>query len=150
MKSRKFTRHGQEWELPDAFYRVSIKLFIKNEKDELLVVKDTTTDTWEVPGGGIDHGETIKQTAEREIREELGVELTKFDETPVVVTLGLHPNNYMTLMTYYWGTLSSYDFTLEEKFESKFVDKEEFLNLAMLGDELPIREHADLIWPSVS
>src|SRR6266540_4453287 len=147
MKSRKFTRDGQDWELPDAFYRVSVKLIIKNQNDELLVVKDTATDTWKVPGGGLDHGETIKQTAEREVQEELGVDLVEFDETPIVITLGLHPRNYMTLMTYYWGALSNYNFKLEEKFESKFVDKAEFLNLEMLGDESPIQKHSDLIWP---
>jgi 8-oxo-dGTP diphosphatase len=146
MKSRKFVKEDREWELPDAFYRVSIKLIIKNSEDKLLVVMDKNTDDWEVPGGGLDHGETIKQTAEREIQEELGVKLLKFDDKPIVITLGLHPNNYMTLMQYYWGELSDYDFTLEEKFESKFVDKEEFLNLKMMADESPIQKHANLIW----
>lgn len=147
MKSRKFVKEGREWELPDAFYRVSIKLVIKNSEDKLLVVMDKTTNDWEVPGGGLDHGETIKQTAEREIQEELGVKLVKFNDAPIVVTVGLHPNNYMTLMQYYWGELSNYDFMLEEKFESKFVDKEEFLSLKMMGDESPIQKHANLIWP---
>jgi 8-oxo-dGTP diphosphatase len=150
MKSRKFVREGREWELPDAFYRVSIKLIIKNSEDKLLVVMDKNTDDWEVPGGGLDHGETIKQTAEREIQEELGVRLLKFDDKPIVITLGTHPNNYMTLMQYYRGELSGYDFTLEEKFESKFVDKEEFLNLKMMPDESPIQKHANLIWPEQS
>lgn len=146
-KSRKFIREGREWEIPDAFYRVSIKLIIKDEDDRLLVVQDTTNGSWEVPGGGLDNGETIAQTARREIQEELGVKLIKCDEDAVAITLGLHPNNYMTLMFYYLGTLSDYSFMLEDKFTSQFVTKDEFLGLNMLGDEAPIKQHADKIWP---
>jgi 8-oxo-dGTP pyrophosphatase MutT (NUDIX family) len=144
--SRKFTREGREWEIPDAFYRVSIKLIIK-DGDRLLVVQDTTNGTWEVPGGGLDNGETIEQTAKREIQEELGVTLTDFNDKPIAMTLGLHPNNYMTLMLYYHGKLSGYDFTLESKFESQFVTKDEFLGLKMMTDESPIKQHVDKIWP---
>jgi len=147
MKPRKIIRDGREWEIPDAFYRISIKVLIKDDSDKLLVVQDTTNNTWEVPGGGLDHGETIQQTAAREIQEELGVKLLESSDEPVAITLGEHPNNYPTLMLYYRGTLSDFDFTLEKKFTSAFVDKGEFLSLAMLGDEAPIKQCADKIWP---
>ncbi|HSX29376.1 MAG TPA: NUDIX hydrolase [Candidatus Saccharimonadales bacterium] len=147
IESRKFTREGREWEIPDAFYRVSIKVIIKDGHDRLLVVQDTTDGSWEIPGGGLDNGETIEQAAKREIREELGVELVKFSDEPVAMTLGLHPNNYMTLMLYYQGALSGHDFAPESKFKSQFVVKEEFLNLKMMADELPIKQHTDKIWP---
>jgi len=147
MASRKFTREGRQWEIPDAFYRVSIKLIIKDDHDRLLVVEDTTNGMWEVPGGGLDNGESIEQTAKREVQEELGVELTEFTGEPLAMTLGLHPNNYMALMLYYRGTLSGYHFNLEPKFESRFVTKNEFLTLKMLSDESPIKEHVDKIWP---
>lgn len=32
MKSRKIMRDGQKWEIPDAFYRISIKVLIKNHE----------------------------------------------------------------------------------------------------------------------
>jgi len=147
IESRKFTREGRQWEIPDAFYRVSIKLIIKDDHSRLLVVQDTTDGSWEVPGGGLDNGETIEQTAKREIQEELGVELVKFNDKTIAMTLGLHPNNYMTLMMYYWGALSDYNFNLESKFESKFVTRDEFLGLKMMSDESPIKQHVDKIWP---
>jgi 8-oxo-dGTP pyrophosphatase MutT (NUDIX family) len=146
MKSRRIIRDGRKWEIPDAFYRVSIKILIKDHDDKLLVVQDTTNGTWEVPGGGLDHGETIEQTAKREIREELGVELLQFGEEPVAITVGQHPNNYLTLMLYYWGELANDNFALEKKFESRLVDRDEFLGLNMLGDELPIKQHVVKIW----
>jgi 8-oxo-dGTP pyrophosphatase MutT (NUDIX family) len=147
MKSRKIIRDGREWEIPDAFYRVSIKILVKNSSDKLLVVQDTTNNTWEVPGGGLDHGETIKQAAIREIQEELGVELLECDDEPLAITLGEHFNNYLTLMVYYKGKLSGFDFTPEQKFISAFVDRDDFLSLAMLDDEAPIKEFVDRIWP---
>lgn len=146
MKSRKIIRDGQDWEIPDAFYRISIKILVKNRDDKILVVQDTTNDTWEIPGGGLDHGETIEQTAKREIQEELGVELLRFGEEPIAITIGQHPNNYLTLMLYYWGELASGSFNLEKKFKSTFVDRDEFLRLEMLGDELPIKQHVAKIW----
>ena len=146
MNVRKIVRDGREWEIPDAFYRISIKVLIKNPDNKLLVVQDTTNGTWEVPGGGLDHGETIEQTAKREIQEELGVVLTECENEPIAITLGEHPNNYPTLMLYYRGKLSSYDFMLEKKFNSNFVTQEEFLELVMLDDEAPIKKHAAKIW----
>src|ERR1700739_3514268 len=101
MKTRKFVREGRDWELPDTFYRVAIKLIIKDSNDKLLVLKDLTDNSWELPGGGLDHGETAIQTARREINEELGVKLTKFVDTPHVIEPGTHPHNYMVVKLYY-------------------------------------------------
>ncbi len=146
MHTMTFSKDGKMWELPDAFYRVSIKLIVKNPQDELLVLKENSTGQWELPGGGLDHGETIRQTVEREVREELSVQLSSLSETAVVTEVGMHPDNYATVKIYYRATLSSYDFIHEDGFESKFVTESEFLQLPMAGDESPIQKHATLIW----
>ncbi|MCK9894606.1 NUDIX hydrolase [Frankia sp. AgB32] len=44
--------------------------------DELLLVFDRYRHRWELPGGGIDSGETPRETAVRELREESGYEVT--------------------------------------------------------------------------
>ena len=54
---------------PNTFYRVSLKAIIRNEKGEVLVVKEKS-DSWNLPGGGIDHGETVEQALKRELYEE--------------------------------------------------------------------------------
>jgi len=141
----KFIKDGKSYELPDAFYRISIKLIIKDDQDRLLVLQDSDTG-WELPGGGLDHGETIQQTAAREVQEELAVELKDFNEEIVAIEPGLHPDKYRTLKIYYQAELSSFDFTLEEGFEYAFVDRQQFINLDMPGDESPIKQHIDRIW----
>lgn len=50
------------------------------EGDKILVVRrvahdDTLAGEWELPGGGVDSGETIEQGATRELNEETGLEI---------------------------------------------------------------------------
>ncbi len=61
--------HGK---YPNTFYRVSIKALIKNDAGEVLVVKEHQ-DKWELPGGGLDHGESIHDCLKRELQEELNL-----------------------------------------------------------------------------
>lgn len=42
------------------------------EEDNLLLVRHNKRDTWEIPGGHHEDGETISETAERELYEETG------------------------------------------------------------------------------
>jgi 8-oxo-dGTP diphosphatase len=48
--------------------------------DSVLLVRISSrgfhTDSWTLPGGGVDHGETPRATVVREVREECGVECT--------------------------------------------------------------------------
>lgn len=57
----------------DFLYRVSIKGLVRNEHDEVLVVKETGRDWWDLPGGGMDHGEDLKTTIAREMKEEVNL-----------------------------------------------------------------------------
>lgn len=54
---------------PQAMYRVSLKAIIRNEKDEVLVVREDGDD-WSLPGGGVDHGEDVMTALKRELYEE--------------------------------------------------------------------------------
>jgi len=57
----------------DYLYRISIKGLIKNEKGEVLVVKETGRNYWDLPGGGMDHAENIKLAITRELKEEVNL-----------------------------------------------------------------------------
>lgn len=54
---------------PQAMYRVSLKAIIRNEKGEVLVVREDGDD-WSLPGGGVDHGEDVMTALKRELYEE--------------------------------------------------------------------------------
>lgn len=58
----------------DYLYRVSIKALIRNENGEVLVVKEAGRTWWDLPGGGMDHEESIKSALARELKEEVNLE----------------------------------------------------------------------------
>ena len=51
-------------------------VIVRNEKGEMLVLKTTYKDHWEIPGGVVEENESPKQTAERETLEEIGLPIT--------------------------------------------------------------------------
>ncbi len=58
----------------DSLYRVSFKCLIQDEQGRVLAVKERGRSSWDLPGGGIEHGETIKDSIRRELKEETGYE----------------------------------------------------------------------------
>ena len=58
----------------DSLIRVSLKAVILDSNGRILVVKESGRDWWDIPGGGIEHGETIKEALARELHEEVSLE----------------------------------------------------------------------------
>lgn len=56
----------------DFLFRVSLKAVILDGTGNILLIKEKGRDRWELPGGGIEHGESIKDGLARELFEELG------------------------------------------------------------------------------
>ena len=57
----------------DYLFRISLKALIRDEQGRVLVVKETGRDWWGLPGGGMNHGETITSALARELHEEVNV-----------------------------------------------------------------------------
>lgn len=55
----------------DYLFRASLKAVIFNNDGFVLVVKERGRDWWGIPGGGMDHGESIKDALARELYEEV-------------------------------------------------------------------------------
>lgn len=53
---------------------MSVKALIRNEKGEVLVVKENAP-FWSLPGGGLDHGETLHDALVRELNEEVMIDV---------------------------------------------------------------------------
>ena len=51
----------------------SANVIVVNNRGEILLIRRTDNGNWAVPGGGIDPGESITDTAVRETLEETGI-----------------------------------------------------------------------------
>jgi 8-oxo-dGTP pyrophosphatase MutT (NUDIX family) len=60
-------------EIDDCLYRVAVRALIVQDQKVLLVKEFDKARWWAVPGGGVDHGETVEVSLLRELEEELGV-----------------------------------------------------------------------------
>jgi NAD+ diphosphatase len=63
--------------------RIAVSAFIVSQ-DKILLLKRADDEfflpgKWEVPGGGVDVGETIEQGVRREVKEEAGIDVTVKD-----------------------------------------------------------------------
>ena len=56
----------------DYLFRISLKAVIINDEGKVLIVKETGRDWWDIPGGGLDHGESVKAALIRELHEVVG------------------------------------------------------------------------------
>ena len=65
-------------------YRVTVKGLVHDEAGRLLFVRERG-DTWDLPGGGLEHGEEIFEALRREFREELQVEIEILPREPVII-----------------------------------------------------------------
>ncbi|WP_181350312.1 NUDIX hydrolase [Thalassobacillus sp. CUG 92003] len=53
--------------------------FITNERDDVLIVKNVGRNTWSLPGGAVENGETLDEAVIRETYEEAGVTIQPED-----------------------------------------------------------------------
>ena len=68
-------------EMQKAWYRISVKALIYNEKWEFLLIKENTW-VWDIPGWWLDHWESYDTCIKRELEEEMWLEVTWIDENP--------------------------------------------------------------------
>ena len=67
-----------------SLYRISLKCLIENSTGDVLVVKESGRDFWDLPGGGMDHGEDIHAAIARELNEEVGF-TGRFNYTSIAI-----------------------------------------------------------------
>ncbi len=63
-------------------YRISVKAIIKDEHGNVLLGREQNGN-WELPGGGLEHGESAREGLIREIAEETGFVVDWMSESPV-------------------------------------------------------------------
>lgn len=110
---------------PNTFYRVSLKALIKNDKGEILVVKENQ-DTWSLPGGGLDHGEDPVLGLKRELEEELGITKISTIQPYKIKTFYLESKQAWLMWVVFEVEILSEEFIFGEGVtEAKFINVEE-------------------------
>ena len=136
-------------DFPDAFYRVTAKgICVRDGK--VLLVHDFTgrSDTddspeWELPGGGLDFGESFSDALRREVKEEMGLEVAWIEDKPTYVWTTKHGSGKG--MEWYWVCSALFRFEVtnlnfmpsEECREIKFFSKKDLEdNVSDFGSQI--------------
>lgn len=73
-------------EIKNAYYRLSVKALIFDETRTKFLLVQEDNGKWELPGGGLDWGETPQAGVIREIKEEMGLEVVSVASQPSYLT----------------------------------------------------------------
>ncbi len=133
----------------NRFYRISIKGLILDETRTKFLVVQEDNGKWELPGGGIDWGETVEVCMRRELKEEMGLELISIRKTPSYFFTGvteLHNTPFANVV--YEITVANLVFTPSEECTAlKFVTKgdamelDAFSSVYMLAEQFDSKNH---------
>lgn len=129
----------------DYLFRVSLKSVIFNESGEVLVVKESGRDWWDIPGGGIDHGESIKEAIGRELTEEVSMQ-GAFEYQAILAEdpRYMPGHNLFQMRLTFLVKPSVMEFSSgEDGDEIMFIDPEEFKNSPLINEQ-KIYEYAQI------
>ncbi len=120
-------RDATNRKIPDTFYRVSLKAFIRNKDGHVLVCKEGSQTFWSLPGGGWDHGETEEVALKRELHEELGY-TGNISYHPIATQVFYLPSHDAQLLWVVYDVTVDHDITTlgEHGTDVAYVDPEEF------------------------
>ena len=116
----------------DYLFRISLKAVIFDKSGKLLVTNETGR-PWHLPGGGLEHGESIEQGLKRELAEETGyMGQLKYK------VIGAEPSwsdelNMWQMWIVVEAKIDSFDF-MDDR--TRLIDPEELVNSTDLGSQL--------------
>jgi len=121
-------------DIDDCLYRVAARVLVVQD-DKILLVKESVGGTWwALPGGGVDHGETVESSLVREIEEELGVpaQAVSSDFQIVHYNIGKVVNAIPRMNLYFKASLPAGSLKATKHVEKwAWFTRDEFLKAAM-------------------
>ncbi|QQR82287.1 NUDIX hydrolase [Candidatus Campbellbacteria bacterium] len=118
--------------IDNKMYRVSAKALVRDNDGRVLLVLEKKG-VWELPGGGIEHGENAQETVRREVKEECGFDVESVSSVPSYVwTAGPTPKGTWVMILLYQTTLKQMNFIpSDEAVEYRFFSPEEISKLPL-------------------
>lgn len=110
------------------FFSVGLKALILNPAGKMLLIKrskgNTLSDMWDIPGGRIQFGESLREALQREIQEETGMELDRIGMALNVSTFfpGNNPDNQIVRIIFAVSTKQGDVILSDEHQDSVWVD----------------------------
>lgn len=120
--ARRIKRNGAPYGAHTLTYR---------ESGELLLVRHEGVDLWVLPGGQADGDERFRDAAQRELREEAGIE-AEYDGLGMLGRVFFRSDGYST-----WGVLPIFEGEARTDREPSVEDPDDEISAARWFDELP-------------
>ena len=131
MAKRYTEEQDRQWQASLPRKKVAVKVILKSDNGNILLVKPGYKDTWQMPGGGVEEFEDPKVAALRETEEETGVKI-ELDDLRLVDSVFKPKEDYLFLLFEYTKLLSenaNYSVEDEEIEEYRFITPTEVANL---------------------
>jgi 8-oxo-dGTP pyrophosphatase MutT (NUDIX family) len=136
--------------LVSPFYRVAVRAIVRDEQQRVLVL-ESKSHHYELPGGGWEHDESLETCLQREFSEECGVEVTNIGDVWFVYRGWGDGWKHWHLRVVVPASIKTMPFTFrdEDFIAARFVEKDEFLQLPWSEPDQKIVDHVDKLWPPV-
>lgn len=130
--AKRFTdAQNKQWQASLPKKKVAVKIIIRSDKGNILLVKPDYKDTWQLPGGGVEEYEDPKVAAVREVEEETGIKV-EASGLQLVDSIFKAKEDYLFLLfrcVSLYSEDADYSVEDEEIEEYKFVDPTEVAGL---------------------
>ena len=122
---------------PQCFH-VTVKGLVFDDRGAVLFLKERGGD-FDLPGGRLEHGETLEQCLVRECREEMGVGCRVLDRLPRFLWTAADKNGIWRLMLCFAMEIDGREFIeTEECVGYEFVAKRDFASKPLLPQTRPL------------
>jgi 8-oxo-dGTP diphosphatase len=112
-------------------YRISVKAIIKDKSNRILLGREKDG-SWELPGGGLEHGEAPKEALAREIAEETGFNVDWMSDQPVAFwTI----NKEVGSPTLKWFAFVAYEVKVSGEFKPSYDTNDEVEEIRYVSQE---------------